>query len=248
MFVADVSARTARLTDLADDVAGTELCAHHADRFSVPMGWEFHDERSDRPAPPVEPEPDPKPEEPAHENEPLGRWDGPARDDEGTLDPPESPLLARAFGNDDPGRLAIFERVEHQGEGDPEGLGEGEEHQGHHDGDGDRSDEEAADPGALRDEHRGDDGGHQDGTEADHGVEPYRADELPFPPFEPQPAPRAPLGEVDPTTEETAGAADRAPQSGRPSEHPPRRGLYEAGHGLQPTVAPARPDVRQGTV
>jgi len=247
LLVADVSARTAWLTDLADDIAGTELCARHAARFSVPMGWEFHDERTQPAEPPAATDPQPLDEPSPGDSSTSGRWDGPARDDEGTLDAPESPLLARAFGNNDTGRLAVFERVEHQRERDPEGLREGEEDQRHHDGDDDGTEQEAGNTSALRDEHAGEHGDHQDGGEAENGVDPYRADELPFPPFETELAAGTPLSEVDPATEQAARPADRTPEPGGSAEQSPRRGLYEAGHAVQPTAVPSRLGSRQGT-
>jgi len=239
LFVADVTAQTVWLRDLDPEVAGTELCARHVARFSVPLGWELHDERAGGPIEAVDD--GPQPAEPDGGDEPVspsGRWDGPAREDDDSLDAPDSPLLARAFGGDDPGRLAIFERVDREGEGDPEGLGEGEEAQRDDHGDGDGRDQEPDETRASGDEDGGRDAHRQDQSEGDDGVEPYRPDELPFPPFEPKPTAGTPVDHVDPPPEQSARPTYRTTTPGGPDHHPRRRGLYELGHGEQPTVLP----------
>lgn len=77
-----VSELTARLLDMPIEpsASGTPLCARHADRTSVPRGWELTDQRTARvggraalfPAPvPVETERDDEAAPPAHEDGPL---------------------------------------------------------------------------------------------------------------------------------------------------------------------------------
>lgn len=221
ILVIDVGRQTALLLDSGDVRPGIELCAQHADRLKVPVGWTQSDRRAlflSRPGPTevsqeqVRPLLGPRPTE------------EPSVLDVGTA----TPLLARAFrgmdrrvAESDSGKsrsLFLLQWTHDEVDRRPKRLRERVEDHGSQQGDDQAHDEQRADGDVGSGGDEPDD--ESDEEQAEHGdrVHADRSDELPFPPFEAEPAARATVHHLHPAPEEPPLTAHRAAQQDRPPE------------------------------
>ena len=166
------------------DPHGIGLCDQHLGRFTVPAGWTLDDRRADA----------------HHERRP---WFAPddldleAETESDEQHPVPGSLLARAFEGPVPvqsGRLPWLERVDHEVDGAPQRLGDGEEQQREEYGERETHEQDRADAQIRSHDRDHDEQRNHDHGEGDDGVDTYGTDELPSPPLEPEFAARAAFG------------------------------------------------------